>query len=418
MTALETDVLIVGAGPAGLALAATLQAGGVRHIVVDALDVAQNTSRAAVVHPHTLEMLDDIGAAGPLSAEAIALTRFTVRDRDQPLLSLDFSKLPSAYRHMLMVPQSTTEAVIEARLLELGGDVRRGIRATDIVSDTTGATVRLTGSSGDEVIHARYVVGADGMRSVVRESCGIAFEGAAYSESFILADVVMAWPLGPSEVSLYFSPAGLVVVAPLPDGSYRIVATLDNAPERPDLPDIQALLDQRGPAAISAKVTKLLWSSRFRIYHKLASTYRKGSTLLIGDAAHVHSPAGGQGMNTGIVDAIALGHTLRDVIRQGAPASALDQFAARRRSAAKEVLELAGRLTKIATIQSPAGRRLRNLVLRILDKMPPFKSKLALSLSGLDRKHLATAGDGRGSWPPLTPRPAVASYRDCSSGRV
>ncbi len=386
MTPEDTDVLIVGAGPTGLTLAAALQKGGVRHLIVDARETAQNTSRAAVVHPHTLEMLQTIGVAGPLAAEGIPLTTFTVRDRDRALLQLDFSTLPSTFQHMLMVPQSTTETVLEDRLAELGGHVIRGATASDLAIDANGAAVSLRSASGEHLIHARYVVAADGMHSAIREQVGIPFEGEAYGETFVLADVIMAWPLGPKEVSLYFSPAGLVVVAPLPDGSYRIVATMESPPEEPTLADIQRLLDARGPKARQAQVTNVLWSSRFRVHHRLAETYRKGPVLLMGDAAHVHSPAGGQGMNTGIVDAAVLGDALTRVLRGGAPDALLDQYASLRRPAAEEVLALAGRLTRIATIRSKFGRHVRNLVLQLLDHAPLFKRRLSLALSGIGRR--------------------------------
>jgi len=208
--------------------------------------------------------------------------------------------------------------------------------------------------------------------------------GSAYGESFVLADVRMDWPLGTGEVSLFFSPAGLVVVAPLPDGSYRIVATLDDAPEKPTIADIQKLLDKRGPTQ-PCRVTQIGWASRFRVHHRLADTYRSGPFLLMGDAAHVHSPAGGQGMNTGLVDAIVLGEALTRLVRDRAPESILDDYAATRRPAAAEVLALAGRLTRIATVRSVPLRRIRNLVLRMLDHVPAFKRKLSLGFSGLGR---------------------------------
>ena len=382
----ETDVLVVGAGPTGLALATALQKAGLRHLVIDARETAQNTSRAAVVHPHTLEMLETIGVAAPLTARGIPLTGFTVRDRDHALLRLDFSHLPSAFRHMLMVPQSTTEAVLEARLAELGGSVMRGVSATGVTLNEGGATVSLRTATEEGSLRARYVVAADGMHSAVRNAAGIAFDGAAYGESFVLADVKMAWPPGPEEVSLYFAPAGLVVVAPLPDGSYRIVATMDDAPERPAISDIKALLDERGPARQQAQVIEVLWSSRFRVHHRLAETYRKGPVLLVGDAAHVHSPAGGQGMNTGIVDAIVLGEALARVLRDGAPETVLDDYSSLRRPAAGEVLALAGRLTEMATMRSATARWLRNGALRVLDHLPPFKRRLGLALSGIGRR--------------------------------
>ena len=319
-----TDVLIVGAGPTGLTLAAGLQQAGVEHLLVDALPVGQNTSRAAVIHSHTLEMLETIGVAETLLAEGIAVSSFAVRDRDRPLLRIGFGALPSTFQNMIMVPQATTEAVLQARLTELGGEVHRGVLALGFERWTEGASVRVRTAEGDQTIRARFVVGGDGMHSVVRRAAGIPFEGQAYGESFVLADVQMDWPLGNAEVSLFFAPEGLVVVAPLPDGSYRVVATLDDAPEQPTLSDVQQLFDTRGPVSAPARVTDVVWSSRFRIQHRLAETYRRGPFLLMGDAAHVHSPAGGQGMNTGLVDAIVLGDALTRVVRNGEPAGVVD----------------------------------------------------------------------------------------------
>jgi len=382
----QTDVLIVGAGPTGLALAAALRKGGVNHLLVDALEEGRNTSRAAVVHAHTLEMLQGIDVVDPLAARGTALPCFTVRDRDEALLQLGFEDLPSPFRHLLIVPQSTTEAVLENRLVELGGRVHRGVAALGATAEAGGAAVRVRTARDEQTVHARYVVGADGMHSVIRDSAGIGFRGEAYGDSFVLADVRMEWPIGAKEVSLFFSPAGLVVVAPLPDGSFRVVATLDDAPEQPGVEDIQRLLDARGPAAQACRVTGIAWASRFRVHHRLADRYRAGPFLLMGDAAHVHSPAGGQGMNTGLVDAMVLGEALVRVVRDQAPDSVLDDYAQLRRPAARQVLALASRLTRIATVRSIAARRMRNVALRLLNRAPAFKRNLTLALSGLSRR--------------------------------
>ncbi|WP_426237667.1 FAD-dependent monooxygenase [Pararhizobium sp. DWP1-1-3] len=381
MLPVDIQVLIVGAGPTGLALAARLQAAGVDHLLIDALEGPRNTSRAAVVHAHTLEMLETIDAASMMEAQALPVSHFTVRDRDQALLDLTFDSLPSHFRHLLMIPQSATEGLLAIRL---GGVVHRGTAALAATATAGGATVRVKTKTGEQSIHARFVVAADGMRSVIREAAGIGFEGSTSGEPLILADVRMDWPFGTREVSMFLSPAGLVVVAPLPDGSFRVVATLDDAPEKPSIDDIQKLLDARGPAK-NLRVTEIGWSSRFRVHHRLAETYRKGPFLLIGDAAHVHSPAGGQGMNTGLVDAIVLGEALTRVVRDHEPETLLDDYARIRRPAAADVLALAGRLTRIATVHSVPLRRLRNLVLRVLNHVPPFKRGLALSFSGLGR---------------------------------
>lgn len=390
MSPMNTDVLIVGAGPTGLALATYLQQAGIDHLIVDALPEGTNSSRAAVVHPHTLEMLEKLGVGSMLRAEGLPLQKFVARDRDAALLEINFGQLPSAYRHILMIPQPRTEAILAARLEEIGGAVSRNIKAIATRQEADHVEVRLDTPEGEETVKARFVVGADGMHSSIRQSTSIDFAGEAYSESFVLADVRMDWPLGRSEVSLCFSPEGMVVVAPLPDGSFRIVATMDDAPESPALDDVQRLLDSRGPRSSPARVTEIIWGSRFRVHHRLASSYREGRILLMGDAAHVHSPAGGQGMNAGLVDAIVLGQALTAVIRDGASLAMLDRYVEARRPAAAEVLALASRLTRIATVRSVLGRKLRNVLLRLLNHVPAFRRKLAWQLSGISRRAYST----------------------------
>jgi 2-polyprenyl-6-methoxyphenol hydroxylase-like FAD-dependent oxidoreductase len=386
----NTDVLIVGAGPTGTTLAIALQQAGVDHLLIDKLEEGQNTSRAAVIHAHTLEMLEELGVSSQLAARGLKLANFVIRDRNRPLVELRFDQLPSEYRYLLMIPQNETEKVLADRLKALGGSIHRGVTATAASQDAEGARVTLQSSDEETTVRARYVVGGDGMHSIVRKAAGIEFEGGAYGESFVLADVRMQWSLGASEVSLFFSPAGVVVVAPLPDGTFRIVATLDNAPEQPGIADIQALLDARGPTTGQNQVEEVVWSSRFRVHHRVAKSYRAGRFILMGDAAHVHSPAGGQGMNTGIVDAVVLGRLLAEVVKGKRPEGDLANYGEKRRPAATKVLGLAGMLTNMATLRSAPKRRLRNAVLSLINLLPPAKRRLQMNLSGLARKALAS----------------------------
>jgi 2-polyprenyl-6-methoxyphenol hydroxylase-like FAD-dependent oxidoreductase len=416
----RTDILIVGAGPTGLALAVGLSQAGIDHLLIDALPQGQNTSRAAVIHAHTLEALAKLGVAETLVARGLFLSRFAIRDRDRPLLEIGFDDLPSDHSGLLMVPQSTTEAVLAGRLEDLGGRVHRNARAVEVRQGSGGAEARVVTGEGEQLIRARYVVGGDGMHSVVREAAGISFEGGAYAESFVLADVRMDWPLGATEVSLFFSPAGVLVVAPLPGGSFRIVATLDDAPPAPDSADIQRLLEARGPSGIG-DVTEVIWSSRFRVHHRLAETYRHGPFLLMGDSAHVHSPAGGQGMNTGLVDAVVLAEALSRVVIGESGDGLLDDYSGRRRPAADQVLALAGRLTRAAMLRSPLARWLRNLLLMTLNRSGSFKARMKMNLSGLSRRASAelpprTAGNGlTAAGPPAKAPPCSTSTRSRSA---
>ncbi|MFJ4781044.1 FAD-dependent oxidoreductase [Streptomyces sp. NPDC088762] len=372
----RTDVAIVGAGPTGLALAVTLAQAGIDFVLLDRQAEGANTSRAAVVHARTLEVLDELGGGvtDDLIGRGIPVDRFQIRDGARPLAMIPFSGLRTAHPYALMVPQYETEAALLRRLRALGGEVHRPYEVASADQDGDGVT--LTTTTG-ETLRAGYAVGADGMHSIVREAARIPFSGSSYEESFVLADVVMDWAPGATEVSLTFAAAGLTVIAPLPGGRHRIVATVAEAPAEPDLGFVQRLLDERLPGQTA--VASLAWSSRFRIHHRVADRYRNGRLLLAGDAAHVHSPAGGQGMNTGIQDGYALGRALAT----GDPA-ALDAYEARRRPVALRVVALTDRMTRVATTRNRALRTVRNALLPLLARVPALRDRLARELAELD----------------------------------
>jgi 2-polyprenyl-6-methoxyphenol hydroxylase-like FAD-dependent oxidoreductase len=296
--------------------------------------------------------------------------RFTIRDRDRVLASINFDGLRSRYPYTLMIPQNVTEAILLARLRELGGDVSRPYTLQDLRQDAD--AVSLTVASDGEAprtVKARYVVGADGMHSAVRERAGIGFTGGSYEQSFVLADVQMDWPLGHDEVMLF-----------------RIVATVDDAPEHPSIADVQRLLETRGPSGGVSRVRQLAWSTRFRVHHRLADRYRAGRVLLAGDAAHVHSPAGGQGMNTGIQDAVVLGHALSAVLRGSGDEKTLDEYERTRRPIANRVVSLTDRMTRMATLRSRPSRALRNGFLEVAGRIPGAMTRVATAIAGLNNR--------------------------------
>ena len=291
---ISTDVLIVGAGPSGLTLAAELIRRGVDPVIVDRQPTGANTSRACVVHARTMEVLESLGVTTDLLAQGVKVPIFRVRDRDHALITVDFSEIASAFAFTLMIPQDKVERTLIRHLQGLGGEVVRNCELVHCEPSPDAVRTQLRFEGSTQVIQTKWLVGCDGMHSLVREQAGIPFTGGAYEESFVLADVRMDWPLSREEVTLFYSPAGLVVVAPLPDDHFRIVATVDAAAVVPTVDFVQSILDARGPSTNPARVHAVVWGSRFHIHHRVAQNPRRGRVLLCGDAAHVHSPAAGK----------------------------------------------------------------------------------------------------------------------------
>lgn len=379
----EADVIVVGAGPTGLALSAELRRRGRASLTIERRSEPAQHSRAAVVHARTLEVLNALGATPELLRRGIQVPIFRVRDRDRALITIDFREIASRYPFTLMCPQDETEAVLRDCLRNFGGSVTKPVEVTTVRPASEGVEVEVKGPAGTSIVKARYVVGCDGGHSTVRRQAGISFDGGIYEEGFVLADVRMSWPLERAEVSLFFSAAGLVVVAPLPNDRYRIVATAQDAPEIPTADYMQRLLEARGPERELATIKELLWASSFKIHHRVASTMHKDRILLVGDAAHVHSPAGGQGMNTGIQDAIALAEPLDRALTHG-DEKGLVAWAKARRANAQRVVCMTDRMTRAATAGNGAPRLLRNAFISLIGHIPGVSRKIATQLAELE----------------------------------
>jgi 2-polyprenyl-6-methoxyphenol hydroxylase-like FAD-dependent oxidoreductase len=370
----STDVLVVGAGPVGLATAVALMARGRQVTIADSQAEGQNTSRASVVYPRTLELLDPYGVSEQLAARGNHARRFTIRDHDRVLMTVPFDRLPTAYRYTLLVSQAVTEAVLLERLHQLGGTVLRPRTLTGVSQDSSGA-VAAFGDGGQ--IHARYLVGADGMHSTVRDQTRIGFSASTSGTSYSLADVHLSGGLPADEVAVYFSPEGQLVSVPFPDGSHKIVANVSQAPHQPSVSFIQDLIDARGPRAKPVVVHDIIWGSRFRIQHGVADRFHAGRVALAGDAAHDNSPLGGQGMNAGVGDAVALAAALDTAIEHDSTGP-LAAYSATRRPVAQQIVAVTDWLTWLATMDRQR-RGLRNAILATLG---PFASRrLAWRLS-------------------------------------
>ncbi len=386
-----TEVLIVGAGPTGMALRLALDRLGVASLLVDQHAAGLNTSRAAVIHARTLEVLEPLGVVPDLVTAGMQATDFRVREAGKVLLHIGFQGLPSRYPYALMCPQNVTEAILAGRLGDGLGSVWRPARLLSFTETGDRVSAELARPDGSvQHVQARWIVGCDGADSVVRQQAGIDFVGGNYAETFVLADVRMAWPLQRTEVSLFFAPEGLMVVAPLPapqgepGDRYRMVAAVAGPASPPTQDMVEALLAARGIPSPGRRVQEMPWSSSFQLQHRVAAQVRRGRVLLCGDAAHVHSPAGGQGMNTGIQDAVALAGPLRQALRDD-DTRGLDAWARHRHRIARGVVRMTDAMTRIATVSSPLGRMARGSLLGLMGRVPSLQRKLARRLAELDR---------------------------------
>jgi 2-polyprenyl-6-methoxyphenol hydroxylase-like FAD-dependent oxidoreductase len=376
----EAEVVVVGGGPTGLVLTSMLRQAGHDVLALDRQAEGANDSRAAAIHAKSLEVLRELNVTDRLVAEGVVVPTFTFRDRDRILTRLDFSTLPTEYPFVLTLQQYRTEKILTERMHALGGQVMRPYAVNTVSIDADSADVEVDGPDGREVVRARYVVGADGVGSVVRQSAKIAYAGGTYDQSFTLADARVEWPLPFAEVQNFFSPAGIVVSGPLPDNQRRVLATVDNPPKVIDVDFVQHLLDERGPTG--ARVKSLTWSSEFHVHHRIASTFHRGPVVLAGDAAHVHSPAGGQGMNLGIQDAVDLAHTLSASIN-GVKHADLDGYERRRRPIARATVSFTNFMTRASIVDNRAAQLTRNAVFSLIGVLPPARKQMALHMAEL-----------------------------------
>ncbi|ONI84786.1 hypothetical protein ALI22I_30295 [Saccharothrix sp. ALI-22-I] len=407
----STDVLIVGGGPTGLALSLALTRLGVDHVVVERQHSPSPNSRAAALHARTLESLAAVGVADDLVAAGRPGRAFAARDGDRVLLQTPFDELDTPYPFVLAIPQETTERILDAKLAEVGGHVHRGWSLLDVNEQYPGASALVTDDATGEIraIRARYVVGCDGLHSVVRQRAGIAFEGHDRPHNFALIEFVMEWDGPEGEISFFFSPAGLAAISHLPGPLYRMVALVEDDTPVPDLAAVQEMLDARGPAAAGARVASLEMVSIWRVRHRLADAFGKGPFFLVGDAAHVHSPVGAQGLNTGIQDAFNLAWKLAAVLDGTAAPALLDSYDGERRPMAQGLLSFTAQLHDVSTMSNPDSIHLRNRMLGVLGELPEFSGWLARRLAQL----AITYGGGDGGPSPaigdrMPPRPGMA----------
>ncbi|AKJ07775.1 2-polyprenyl-6-methoxyphenol hydroxylase-like FAD-dependent oxidoreductase [Archangium gephyra] len=366
------DALVVGAGPTGLTMASELARHGLRCRLVEQLEAPSVLSRALAVQARTLEVFDDFGIVEQALArgrkvEALNVVGAGGVHTRVPMQA--FSWLETRYPFIFMLPQDATEALLTEYLGTLGVKVERGLALEDFRQDAAGVEATLKRAEGGvERVKARWLLGCDGARSRVRKGAGIPFEGETYDDACVLADVRVEWPLGQGELVLMPSMHGVVGAFPMPgEQRYRLFAVMprDMLPEGDEttplsLEEMQRILERM--SNVPVRVSEPRWLTRYRLHRRGVPRYRQGHVFLAGDAAHIHSPAGGQGMNTGIQDAYNLAWKLALVTKGRAPDSLLDTYELERHPVGQLLLEGTDRAFGLMTRGGTFSRLLRTYV--------------------------------------------------------
>ncbi|GGZ18119.1 FAD-dependent monooxygenase [Streptomyces poonensis] len=389
-----SDVIVVGAGPTGLLLAGDLAAAGLRVTLVEKRPhKISNLSRAFAVHARSLEQLDARGLADELEAKG----RPADRARLFGQLTIRFDALPSRFRHVLVIPQYEVEKVLERRAAEAGVRFRYETEVTGLRQSADTVTVDVKGPAGEpETLTAAYVVGADGHRSAVRDAVGLPFPGKSVIRSVLLADVRL--DEAPEDLlTAHAVGDAFAFIAPFGDGYHRIVAW----DRRRDVPDSEPVgLDEvrevvRRALGRDYGMRDARWMSRFHSDERQAPSYRVGRVFLAGDAAHVHSPAGGQGMNTGLQDAANLGWKLAAVLGGHADPSLLDTYEAERHPVGRSVLRSSGGIVRMAMAKYPWTLAFRAALTAFLGRVGPARARVLGQISGIGYKYAAPRGAHR-----------------------
>ena len=379
---MRTDVLVVGAGPVGLVMAIELARYGVSVRIIDKAAERTDRSKALVIWSRTLELLERAGCNVALVDAGYEVTSVNIVADGKELAQLTLEGVETAYPFALMIPQTETERLLGEALNARGLRVERAIEMTQLEALGDGVRATLRHADGrQESAEATWLIGCDGAHSTVRHQLGMEFHGETSPIDWLLADVHLQGVPRTPEIGIVWHSNGILATFPIAEDRYRIIADAGAVTDEsqhspaPTLERVQAILDERFPRAVRA--VDPVWLSSFRINERKVKEYRAGRIFVAGDAAHVHSPAGGQGMNTGIHDACNLAWKLALVVHgSGAESLLLDSYSGERSSIATEVLKVTGQATSMATLTGSVAQSIRNHAAALVLGLP-FVRKLA-----------------------------------------
>ncbi|MEQ9618157.1 MAG: FAD-dependent monooxygenase [Deltaproteobacteria bacterium] len=384
----STDVLVVGAGPTGLTMACELARHGITPRIIDKAPVPSDKSKAFGIHARTLELFDNMGIADAVLGQGNISNGFDMYDQGKPLASVVFDTLESKYPFFLILAQSDTERILTGRLRSYGIEIEREKELVSIESadDKPAARIRLKDGS-EEIIECAYVSGCDGAHSSTRHILNFDFKGAPYPNYWLLADCNLDWTYPLHHLSIFIHPAGVTAYFPLYSDRGRLMFELPDSPIEEDMPeptieDVRRLMNERGIDYKS--VTDPNWLAYFRLHHRMVDKYAEGRIFLSGDAAHIHSPLGGQGMNTGIQDACNLAWKLALVLKGKSPESLTESYNIERRRVGEGVVGLTDMATRMVGIHNPVLSTIRNKMIGVLSGLDAVQKKVLNTLSQIE----------------------------------
>jgi 2-polyprenyl-6-methoxyphenol hydroxylase-like FAD-dependent oxidoreductase len=377
----DTDVLIVGAGPTGLVLALWLQRLGIRVRVIDKAAAPGTTSRALAVHARTLELYRQLGLAEKIVGRGLELSAVNLWVRGERVGHVAFGDIGrgvSAFPYILIFQQDQHEALLIDELRALGVEVERPTELVDVEEQGDHVRARLRRDGEDSTCRAAFLAGCDGAHSRVREGLAVGFPGGTYEHLFYVADVALSGPVADQQLHVALDDADFIAIFPLAaPGTARLIGTITEAAAGQARDQIG--WDDVSPTALQhlqMKIERVNWFSTYRVHHRVAERFRRGRVFLVGDAAHIHSPVGGQGMNTGIGDAVNLAWKLAAVLRDRASPALLDSYEPERIRFAERLVATTDRAFTFATRPGALARRVRiNLVPALV---PPLMLRTAV----------------------------------------